>query len=335
MTRAVLVVGGYGAVGSAVTAALAETLGDAVLPAGRDLARARRLAAEVGAGPGVWVDLADPAAFERVLNEHDVGTVVLCVEPPDTGIARTCLLRGVHLVDVGASDHLLAPVEALSRQAADRGATAVLSVGVAPGLTNLLARRAYDALGGADRLEVTVLLGAGERHGADAVRWTLAHLAAPWPTDPRKVSLPGFGTRTAHPFPFSDQHALRRTLGVPEATTRFCLDSRSLTALLFALRRTGILHPRAQPLLTNAVTRIHVGGDRFALRADAYLGDRSASYALTGRAQSRATGLVAAHVTRTLLAGHLPPGVHHIDTLPALHGLPTELPGTTLHRLRA
>ncbi|WP_116022080.1 saccharopine dehydrogenase family protein [Thermomonospora umbrina] len=338
---AVLVVGGYGAVGSAVTVALAAGRSRPVLPAGRDLARARLMAAEAGGGPGVRVDITDPAAFEKVLDEHRVGAVVLCVEPPDTEIARVCLSRGVHLVDVGASDRLLAPVEALTALAVARGATAVLSVGVAPGLTNLLARRAHDDLGGADRLDLTVMLGAGERHGADAVRWTLTQLLARTPSTAagsREVGLPGYGRRRAHPFPFSDQHTLRRTLGVPEATTRLCLDSRPLTAALFALRRTGVLgvarHPRVLRALTDAVTRVHVGGDGFALRADARLGERSAAYALIGREQGRITGVVAAHVTRRLLDGGLPHGVHHIDELPALAHLAGEIPGTTLLRLR-
>lgn len=334
-----LVVGGYGAVGSTVTRALASGLPGRVLPAGRDPSRARRSAQEAGAGPAVRVDVTDLAGFERVLDRHGIGVVVLCVEPPDTAIARACLERGVHLVDVGASDHLLAPVEALGGRAADRGATAVLSVGLAPGVTNLLARRAFDRLGGADRIELTVLLGVGERHGVDAVRWTLAHLLTSEPGSearPRKVGLPGHGLHKAHPFPFSDQYALRRTLGVPEVTTRLCLDSRPLTATLFGLRRAGALRPARDPrvmrALATAITRVHLGGDGFAVRADAFLGGRSVSYALTGRGQSRVTGLVAAHVTRALLAGDLPPGVHHIDQLPALATVFDHLPDTTVWR---
>ncbi|MFD8528938.1 saccharopine dehydrogenase family protein [Streptosporangium canum] len=339
---AVLVVGGYGAVGVTATRTLAGWFPDRIVPAGRDLARARRLASEVGSGRAARVDVADSPGFARVLEDNRVGAVVLCVEPPDAAIARACLAGGVHLVDVGASHHLLAQVDALGEQAAARGATAVLSVGVAPGLTNQLARRAHEEVGGADRLDVTVLLGSGESHGADAVRWTVAQLAAPAErragggTRPRRVALPGYGIRTAHPFPFSDQHTLRRTLGVPEVTTRMCLDSAPLTAALFGLRRAGAFRAArnsyARRVLTSALTRVHLGGEGFAVRADAFGGDRHAAYALTGSAQSRVTGLVAAHVTRRLLTGGLPAGVHHLDQLRDLASLPENLSryGTTL-----
>jgi hypothetical protein len=335
-TKNVLVIGGYGAVGATVSRALAEWFPGRVLIGGRDPARAGLLAGSLaGTATAVRVDVADAPTFERTLDEHGVGAVVLCVEPPDASLALACLARGVHVVDVGASDHLLAPVERFAGEAATRGATAVLSVGVAPGLTNLLARRAHDELGGADRLDLTVLLGAGERHGADAVRWTVVQLADPgWrrsASRPRRVDLPGFGARTAHPFPFSDQHTLRRTLGVPDVTTRLCLDSAPLTAALFGLRRAGVFGAARAAVVRRAVTAslrlVHVGGDGFAVRADAVRDERRAGFALTGRTQSRITGLVAALVTRLLLDGGLPPGVHHIDQLDELAGLPEELAG--------
>lgn len=169
------------------------------------------------------------------------------------------------------------------------------------------APRAHEAVGGAERLDLTVLLGAGERHGADAVRWTVEHLAEPASAGPLRVELPGHGRRTTHPFPFSDQHTLPRTLGISQVTTRLCLDSRLLTASLFALQPAA-QHPAVRRALAASFRRVHLGSDRFAVRVDAYRGDRHAAYALTGRQQSRVTGLVAAHATRELLTGSLPPG---------------------------
>lgn len=319
----ILVVGGYGAVGTTVTAQLREWYPRQVIPAGRDEARARRHG-------GARVDVADAVGFRRVLDElGDVAVVVLCVEPEDAEVARACLERGIHLVDVGASYRLLDAVARLHDLSVEAGATAVLSVGLAPGLTNLLARRAHDAVGGAERIDLTVLLGAGERHGADAVRWTVAGLAEPAAARPARTVLPGYGERTAHPFPFSDQHTLRWTLDVPEVTTRLCLDSRPLTAALFALRRTGMLsgarRPGVRRLLTGTLSRVHLGGDGFAVRADAHRGDRHAAYVLTGRQQSRVSGLVAAYVTRELLTTNNPAGVHHIEQLPGLADLPERL----------
>ncbi|GII79389.1 hypothetical protein Sru01_43710 [Sphaerisporangium rufum] len=325
----VLAIGGYGAVGTPLTSSLARRFPGRVIPAGRDPDRARRLARTLGSDRAARVDVTDLPGFERVLDEHRPAVVVLCVEPPDAGIARACLARGVHLVDVGASHHLLAQVEALAGVAVAAGATAALSVGVAPGLTNLLALRAHEAVGGAERVDLTVMIGGGERHGADGVRWVVEQLARPAapdgpPAGPRAAYLPGHGTRTARPFPFSDQHTLRRTLGVPEVTTRLCLDSAALTTFLFGLRR-AVRRPALRRLVTASLTRVHIGGDAFAVRADAVNGRRHAAFALTGHGQSRATALVAAHVTAALLEGTAPPGVHHIERLPGMADLPESL----------
>ncbi|MFB7170222.1 saccharopine dehydrogenase NADP-binding domain-containing protein [Streptomyces sp. NPDC056254] len=314
----ILVVGGYGAVGATVASTLDGWFPGRVVVAGRDEARARALG-------GVRADVSDPDGFRRTLEElGDVSAVVLCVEPPDTRLARVCLERGVHLVDIGATRRLLDGTAELHDVAAGAGATAVLSVGVAPGLSNLLARRAHEAVGGADRIDLTVMLGAGERHGADAVRWTVEGLAEPSAGAPLRTALPGHGTRTAYPFPFSDQYTLRRTLGVAQVTTRLCLDSEPLTAALFGLRAAA-RRPAVRRVLTASFSRVHLGGDGFAVRVDARRGGRHAAYAVTGRAQSRFTALAASYATRELLAGSPPPGVHHIEQLPALAGLPEAL----------
>lgn len=327
----ILVVGGYGAVGATGTAMLEQWFPGRVVPGGRDGERARRLG-------GVRVDAGDLAGFGRVLDDlGDVSAVLLCVEPEDAALARICLERGVHFIDVGAGHRLLAQVAQLDDLAAGSRAAAVLSVGVAPGLTNLLARRVHEAVGGAERLDLTVLLGTGERHGADAVRWTVAGLSDPVLARSQRVALPGYGVRRAHPFPFSDQYTVRRTLDVREATTRLCLDSRLLTATLFAVRRLGLLRgthrPGQQRLLAQAFSRVHLGGEGFAVRADARRGDRHAICALTGRGQSRVSGLVAAYVTRAVLAGGAPAGVRHIEQLPVLADLPEQLAvhGVTVH----
>ncbi|MEU2156067.1 hypothetical protein ABZ532_13810 [Streptomyces sp. NPDC019396] len=80
-----------------------------------------------------------------------VGVVVLCVEPPDTGVARAGLDCAIRLVDVGATQRLLEGVAALQDIAARTGATGVLSAAVASGLTNHLARRAHEAVIGTCR----------------------------------------------------------------------------------------------------------------------------------------------------------------------------------------
>ncbi|MDG4830152.1 saccharopine dehydrogenase NADP-binding domain-containing protein [Solwaraspora sp. WMMD1047] len=319
MTR-IVVLGGYGAVGRAVARTLAPTLPGRIVVAGRDPRRADAFVAQhPDALVARRVDARDPGDVAAVLTGARV--LVMCLESGNEQVARRCLERGVHYVDVSASLGVLSAIGRLDPLAVRNGVTAALSVGLAPGLTNLLARHVTDRLADAEAVDLTVLIGTGERHGPGAVDWLLDNLAASVPEaggpGPLRVGLPGYGRRTTHPFPFSDQYTLRRTLGVP-VTTRLCFDSAALTAAVFALRRGPALRLLRRPGVAGAVSaamaRLRLGSDGFAVRATARAADgRLAAYALTGRGEARVTGVVAALVARHLHGGGAPAGVRHLD----------------------
>ncbi|MGK5558534.1 saccharopine dehydrogenase family protein [Actinomadura kijaniata] len=291
MTGRVLIIGGHGAVGREAAAALTGRF--AVTVAGRHPERA----APVPGATALRLDLGDASALDAALD--DAGTVLMCVDRDNARVARACLERGVHYVDVTASHPVVAGIEALE----PARATALLSVGLVPGVSNLLARMCADA--GADAVDIAVLLGTGERHGAAAVAWTLDAVAGIGPSWRARFPAP-HGTRTVHRFPFSDQYTLPRTLGLARARTGLCLDSRALTALL-PRARTPLRVPRVRAAAERVLARVHTGGDGFAVTATG--GGRSVAF--TGRRQSRATGLAAALAVERLPG--LPPGVHHIE----------------------
>ncbi|MGV9302722.1 saccharopine dehydrogenase NADP-binding domain-containing protein [Nonomuraea sp. NPDC003727] len=235
----------------------------------------------------------------------------MCAEIDNVRVARACLERGIGYVDVSASHHVLAAIEDLDPLARRRGAAAVLSVGLVPGVTNLLARICVER-SQADDLRVGVLLGSGEQHGPAALAWTLdglGRLAGSW----TMRFPPPYGTRTVHRFPFSDQYTLPGTLGVASAGTGLCLDSRLTTGLLAAAGRPAVARllrrPRVRELLLTALAKVHVGGDGFAVTARC----GAVQAAFSGRLQSRATGRTAALVLRRLSG--LPPGVGHLEQL--------------------
>ncbi|WP_141578607.1 saccharopine dehydrogenase NADP-binding domain-containing protein [Actinomadura sp. WMMA1423] len=279
--KRVVVLGGYGAVGREVVAGLIGHVPE-VVAAGRDLAKARTVP---GALP-LRIDLRGDD-LERLAAD----AVVMCAETDNARVAESCLARGVHYVDVSASHAVLSAIERLDGLAVERNATAVLSVGLAPGVTNLLARES-----GGREVDIGVLIGAGERHGPSAVEWTLdslAELGGSW-----RMRFPEpYGVRTVHRFPFSDQYTLPGRV-----RTGLCLDSRAMTALLPRLVPIRDLGP-----LRAAFRHVHVGGDGFAVAVESGGTVRSFS----GRRQSRASGLAAALVVRRL--DGMPPGVHHIE----------------------
>ncbi|MEU8123303.1 saccharopine dehydrogenase NADP-binding domain-containing protein [Spirillospora sp. NPDC049024] len=288
--KRVVVLGGYGAVGREVVAGLLGHVPE-VVAAGRDLAKARTV-------PGALAMRIDLRGDD--LEQIAADAVVMCAETGNARVAEACLARGVHYVDVSASHAVLSGIEALDRLAAERNATAVLSVGLAPGVTNLLARES-----GGGEVDIGVLLGAGERHGPSAVEWTLDSLAGLGESWRMRFPEP-YGVRTVHRFPFSDQYTLPGRV-----RTGLCLDSRAMTALLPRLVPFRDLRP-----LRAAFRRVHIGGDGFAVAVRS--GGTVRSFA--GRRQSRATGLAAAMTVRRL--DGMRPGVHHIEDVAGPDFLP-------------
>ncbi len=274
----VVVLGGYGAVGREVVSGLHGYVPEIVV-AGRDLVKAR---AVDGAIP-MRIDLRSDD-IERL----DADAVVMCAESENVRVAEMCLRRGVHYVDVSASYEVLAGIEKLGATKA----TGVLSVGLAPGVTNLLARE----FGGAG-VEIGVLIGSGERHGPGAVEWTLdslGDLGESW----RMRFPPPYGIRTVRRFPvLRPVHAPRRRKDGPLP---------GFACLVRPPPRLKRFRDVA-PLLRAVFRHVHLGGDGFAVAVAS--GGRVRSFA--GRRQSRATGLAAALVVRRL--DGMPPGVRHIE----------------------
>lgn len=330
----VVVLGGYGAVGKAACRVLGTRLPGRVLAAGRDRGKVEAISRETGGKVlSLRLDLDDPREVGRALDGARV--VVACAGQDDVGLARECLRRGVHYVNVSASYEFLAEIERLDGPARSTGATAVLSVGLAPGLTNLLAKRCVDVLGDVRSLDLYVLIGLGESHGEAAVRWTVDNLdkrfAAPGAAGPREVGsledpkatvFPGgYGRRTCYRFNFPDQHIVSRTLGVEEVATRLCFDPAWSTRLLALLKRVGALRMLrcrgVRDTLVALLTQVRAGSEGFAVTAEAEGADgRSFSCSASGYGEARATGVIAALVAERL---HADPstlesgGVYHAE----------------------
>jgi hypothetical protein len=135
-------------------------------------------------------------------------------------------------VDVTADLQLITRIEAPDATARGRGTTAVLSVGLAPGLTNLLAAAAAAQLDTVRAVDLVVQLGLGDVHGPAAVAWLLEQItphrhrpaptgdavAAPFAHRRRFIQPDRRRALAAYTFPFPEQHTLRRTLGLPVTT---------------------------------------------------------------------------------------------------------------------
>ncbi len=226
MTR-ILIVGGYGHVGQKIARRLTDISGTLVVIAGRSADRARAAAQMFGCD---WttLDIMSPESWAEGLGGADI--VFCCIDAPSPAFARAVLQHGLSYVDISATDSVLQRIEALDDTAVEHDALAVLSVGLAPGLTNLLARHVTECLPDTSKIDIGILLGLGDAHGPEAIDWTLRNLAPVTRADihPMRFGADHKAIPTI-PFDFSDQHALMRR-GYPPVATRLALASPLVTA---------------------------------------------------------------------------------------------------------
>ncbi|MFQ5433240.1 MAG: saccharopine dehydrogenase family protein [Anaerolineae bacterium] len=236
-----------------------------------------------------------------------------------------------------ASYDFMTQVEALDEVAQMGGSTAVLSVGIAPGLTNLLARYAQSRFDQLEHLDIHLLLGLGEKHGEAAVRWMVENMNADFTVmengmkkpvrsfaDGVQTRFPGkLGRRTTYRFDFSDQHVLPRTLTIPSVSMRIAFDSALITNFMAIAKKLGLFgllrYRWAQDALVKLLMRLQFGSELFVAQVDGHGvvsgKQKSGSFAVVGEREARFTGLVAAQVAEGLMTAVYSSGVFHIEQL--------------------
>lgn len=277
-----VVIGARGAVGSEVVAEL-KRRGHGVLTVGRS------------ASQDIRVDLAnsqDIARLGTVLLPGDVLINASGQERPE--LAE--LVAYAPIVDISATGRYLRELSTRITELAsanDVPAAAVLGAGIAPGLSTVLLASLQAAPGHA--LDLGVTLGAGERHGAEAVEWTLSLLGTDL-FDPPEASpvrnlhearkLPGLGgvSRTHLRADFPD-HVL---LGAPRGTPVRSYLALSSSMMTLAMRLLGRV-PKLGGLMRVAPA---VGSEDWRIIAlNRHTGEQ---ISVEGSGQSRATGILAA-----------------------------------------
>lgn len=317
MSNGILIVGGYGAVGAVIAAALMPDFAAQIIIAGRNETRAKEFASTLS--PKVrWraVDITRDQNYQAFF--ADVQCVVACLDVPDIEFVRQCLQRGIDYVDISADYHILSAIASLDEIARQAGTTAVLSVGLVPGLSNLLARHSLGFVERIDHFDAALLTGLGEKHGAGGSSWILKHLTEGIGRKPFHFGEP-YHHRTAYRFAFSDQFTLPRTLPIAEAATWMGFDSFLMTHLIGAARLPVLRHlfrqSAIQQLFLKVTQRWQFGSDEFVLTTRANGAAGSYQAWLRGKSEVRVTGLVTAQVVRCIMQNSYAAGVYHIEQL--------------------
>ncbi|SMO71932.1 saccharopine dehydrogenase family protein [Melghirimyces algeriensis] len=335
MKDQILVVGGYGHVGRLICEQLGKRYPGKVIAAGRRLSQAEEFCKTTnGRVIPRELDTTKPLPSDLL---DKVKLVVMCLDQRNLDFVQACFANRVDYIDISANASFLSRVETLEAEAIKNETTAVLSVGLAPGLTNLLAKYTTRYMDQTEAIDIYVLLGLGDQHGKAAIEWTIDHLDTSFYvySNREKVKAETFddgkttdfgrdlGDRTGYRFNFSDQHSLPHTLKVPTVSTRLCLDSRTVTKIFALCKRAGIFHLlKYQSLRTLAVwllSKIRWGREIYALKIDAWgeVGGKRvlAECALHGQKEASITAAIATRVSEELYTNKWLKGIYHIEEL--------------------
>ncbi len=173
----ILIVGGYGKVGSSIAHFLLENSPHQITIAGRSLEKAQTALNSLPSSENsfaIKLDVQDSLThLKKTVASYDY--VVVCIDSVITHLAQACLDLGVNYVDVTSDDSFHQKIENLSSRENIRS-TILLSVGLTPGITNLLAKKIMTDFPQVEKIDLSIILGSGEKHCEAAVMWTLKEL---------------------------------------------------------------------------------------------------------------------------------------------------------------
>ncbi|MGB3511360.1 MAG: saccharopine dehydrogenase NADP-binding domain-containing protein [Microcoleaceae cyanobacterium] len=181
MTNQVLIIGGYGRIGSSVAKDLATYTNSEITITGR---KSGATTTELSI-PGIKylaLDLADKENVRNVINSYSKSPsniIIHCAGPfhnRDGNVLKSCIEAGVNYVDL--SDHRGFTRHALSYSEAAKstGITAIINTGIFPGISNSLVRQCVEQFDEAEEIHLSYVVGGSGGAGVTVMRTTFLGL---------------------------------------------------------------------------------------------------------------------------------------------------------------
>ncbi|MFB7159627.1 saccharopine dehydrogenase NADP-binding domain-containing protein [Lysinibacillus sp. NPDC056232] len=339
----ILVIGGYGQVGTVICNTLSQIYPGKVIAAGRNFEKAKKFSLSMnGKVLPLKLDIYNLEASHEVFTHTQL--VIMCLDQKDTNFVEMCIQNKVHYIDISPSYTILSKIESLHSKALDLGTTLVLGVGLAPGLSNLMVKNLVNQVNKVNSTDTYLMLGIGEKHGNDGVEWLLNNINNNYSicengqnkyvssfTDAKYVELPKkYGKRVAYRFNLADQHILTKTLHLENVSSRFFYDSDFTTKELAILKKLGTFKLLKYKFFKNIFVNIFVGAlhifDKLNIGANDYLikaevhgeiegKEGTIESVLFGSNNTEITGNVASILGNKLIKNNYSAGVHYIEQL--------------------
>lgn len=350
MKESIIIIGASGAVGSAIVRHLDRQYRYQLILAGRRTAPLEQLKQSLVSDAAILQ--VDVARFDDPCVLNGAALVIMCVDIPDSRIPKACAEQGIKYMYISASQQVLRYLEQNNAWAQENKTPMLFSVGLAPGLTNLLAKNVLGKLPGATALEIYVLLGLGEAHGEQAFQWTFENLHKTYTVyqdgfeKPVKSFTKGrttdlLGQRKFYLFDFVDQHILKKEKGLQSVGTRLAFDNRFFTALVGFLRNTGLTkiyrNKQVQRVMMRLLKKVRLGSDVYGTKVIARneAGQTESAF-LQGHNEGAITAAVAAGMVPLLLESNASGLLHShelVKDLPAFFALLNQNDNSLIVRL--
>ncbi len=349
----IVVIGGYGQVGSVICKALADIYPKRVIAAGRSFEKARQFSLSTNEKVlPLELDIYNLVSPHEVLK--DIELVIMCLDQKDTTFVEMCIQNKVNYLDISPSYTILSKIEQLQMKALEANTTLLLGVGLAPGLSNLMVKKLVSHFDKVKKTDLYLMLGIGEKHGRDGVEWLLNNMNNTYSifengqrrkvrsfTEGKYVDLPEkYGKRKAYRFDLADQHIVSKTLELDHVSSRFFYDSVITTYELALLKKLGIFkllnyHFFKKMFVATFLNALHIfhklniGSNDYLIKAEV-LGEIegkecTVSSLFGGANNTSLTGHVASIVGNKFIKNTYPPGVHYMEQLFDLEEILTEL----------
>ena len=332
MKKSILIVGGYGAVGEKICEILSEKYPGKVIIAGRNLSKAVDLSNKLRnkAAP-LEFDIYDSSKYNSALK--GVHTVISCIETPTLiTFFQHCVEAGINYTEIATSFETYKRILEFKGQI--HNVAVIPGVGLMPGLSNIMAYDLGKKLDNVSEVGLNLMLGFGEEHGLDAIRWVLENIDSKYEIkmDGKIIAAESFSNphtttlltesrpRTFYQFNFADQHVLKLTLSPRKAISRIAFDSRFLTWIIYLCKKSGVLRfiKNLDPTLLQKFSKIiKDGSDQYAILIEVFGEFQGKEQVLKGMAYGRkeavATGIIASFIVDKLYNSEIPRGVFHAE----------------------
>lgn len=332
----ILIIGGYGTVGSLVSIQMARRYPSKIVIAGRNRAKAKALIGEHRLDAhAIYMDI-EKESFQEV-NFGELHTVINCLETDNISFLLECINLDINYTEVGASYESHRRFFEIADYINNSNSLVVPSVGLIPGLSNVLAYNGATFFDSVEEIHNYVMLGLGESHGLDSIRWMLKKINSPFEikTQAGKVCVKGFTCpkstlllnenkkRTFYLFDFSDHHIIPLFIEAKAIATRIAFDSKTVTKLFHLFQKMGVMkwYNRMDPKsFKKVLDLIGLGSDRYALQVEIKGVDKkqnplTVKSMASGRNEALATASVIAFVSEMLYTNKTLNGLRHIEEI--------------------